>query len=73
MKTEELQDRIDDAVEIALDCGQFDGAHHKMWVIDQMLQLLLADKYQETMDAYCAPDEGADEDDGYVWDQGIEP
>ncbi|WP_157249701.1 hypothetical protein [Nonomuraea typhae] len=33
-------ERIGKAIEIAVECGRFDGSHHKMWVIDQMLRIL---------------------------------
>ena len=28
------------ALAVALECGQIDGAHHKAWVIDQMVRAL---------------------------------
>lgn len=34
-----MNERIKQALEIAQD-GGFDGAHHKMWVIDQMVRAL---------------------------------
>lgn len=34
------QDRITDALNFAHSYGQADGAHHKMWVIDQMVRCL---------------------------------
>lgn len=34
-------DRISKALEYAGRYGQIDGAHHKMWVIDQMVRALL--------------------------------
>ena len=54
-------DKVYDAVEIAIDYGQYDGAHHKQWVIDQMLRKLLDDKYYEVIEK--VPD----------WDTGIAP
>ena len=33
-------DPVAKALEIASDCGGIDGAHHKMWVIDQMVRAL---------------------------------
>lgn len=34
------QERIEKALEIARRHGQVDGAHHKMWAIDQMVRAL---------------------------------
>ena len=36
----EYQERIDKALQYAADYGQIDGAHHKTWVIDQMVRAL---------------------------------
>ena len=39
MSDNELQERINKALDAAQD-GGVDGAHHKMWVIDQMVRCL---------------------------------
>ena len=60
--------KIDKALEIAWEYGQFDGAHHKMWVIDQMVRVL-SDDYDKFVKEY-------EEEDGekqYEWDYGIAP
>lgn len=60
--------KIDKALEIAWEYGQFDGAHHKMWVIDQMVRVL-SDDYYKFVKEY-------EEEDGekqYEWDYGIAP
>lgn len=62
-----LQDRINDAVEMILWCGQIDGAHHKMWVLDQVLRTLLQDLYDDAIEDYCG------EDNYYDWDTGRAP
>lgn len=73
-----LQDRINDAVEMILWCGQIDGAHHKMWVLDQVLRTLLQDQYDDAIEDYdkiikdyCGDLE--DEDNYYDWDTGTAP
>ena len=64
--------RIKEALDIAYDFGSVDGAHHKQWVMDQMLRALLADDYCEWVAEYEKPiDE--DSDDYYEWDTGIAP
>ena len=70
---EKIEKRIDEAVEIALDCSQYDGDHHKMWVIDQMLRVLLGEnKYKKTIEKWCE-EETEDEDWPASWDEGIAP
>ena len=51
------------AAELLLRYGQIDGAHHKTWVIDQALRILLGDAY----------DDVAHGDPEHPWDVGIAP
>lgn len=66
-----LETRMSDALEIAMNYGSIDGAHHKMWVIDQMVRALTSDVgYVEFV--YNA--KGGDDEPGeYEWDGGIAP
>jgi hypothetical protein len=58
--------RAKEALEIAADYGQYDGAYHKMWVIDQIVRTLTGDEYDAWVEDYC--------DDGeYEWDTGVAP
>jgi hypothetical protein len=50
--------------------GSTDGAHHKAWVIDQMVRQLLGDDYDAWVHAIKAGDDGPDT---YEWDTGIAP
>lgn len=50
--------------------GAFDGSHHKMWVIDQMVRALTGDRYDEWVTAFKAGNDGPDT---YEWDCGIAP
>ena len=54
------------ALEIIQDCGQVDGAHHKTWIIDQVVRLLTRDLYDEFITEW----EG---EEGARWDVGIAP
>lgn len=57
---------IEKAVDLAYSFGQIDGAHHKTWVIDQMVRALLGSDYEEWVKKY--------EDGGeYIWETGIAP
>ena len=64
------KDRMNEAVDIALRYGQIDGAHHKMWVIDQMVRLLTGDNYDHVI---AEANDGEDGPDTYEWDEGIAP
>ena len=58
------------AVDVALEFGQTDGDHHKMWVIDQMVRYLVGDRYEQVIAEYEAGEDGPDT---YSWDEGIAP
>ena len=63
-------DRIEQAIEIAMNWGGVDGSHHKAWVIDQMVRILAADSYDSVVaDARF----GEDGPTTYDWDEGIAP
>lgn len=66
MKSPEF--RIVEAVGIATHYGMIDGAHHKQWVIDQMLRAMMGkEKYKKWIENYNA------EPDYDNWDEGIAP
>ncbi len=50
---------IDNALEIAFEFADFDGAHHKQWVIDQMVVALCGGEdsaeYSDFIEAYEQP------------------
>lgn len=54
------EERISLAANLALEYGYIDGAHHKQWLISQMLRTLLAEEEEAQL---------LDED----WDDGIAP
>lgn len=63
------KNKIEKALDIAWQYGQIDGGHHKMWVIDQMVEALCGSKeeYNNWVKSYEAPD------GEYEWDTGIAP
>ncbi len=63
-------DRIELAVELGFQYGGIDGAHHKQWVIDQMLRTLLGNDYEAKVIEAKAGEDGPDT---YGWDEGIAP
>jgi len=58
------------ALAIAEEDGQTDGAHHKAWVIDQMVRALTGVDYEHWRAAY---ESGEDGPYTYEWDEGIAP
>lgn len=54
------------AIKIAEENAQIDGAHHKLWVIDQMLRVLLAENYSLFVTKYNSLNYPP-------WDPGIAP
>jgi hypothetical protein len=43
----EFLQRINAALELAMNYGTIDGDHHKAWVIDQMVRRLASGRYEE--------------------------
>jgi hypothetical protein len=67
-----MQQRIDAALEIANRYSQIDGAHHKAWVIDQMVRALLP--HPADYEAFVRRHkDGEDGPETYDWDEGITP
>ena len=62
--------RVTAAIEIISKYGGIDGGHHKQWVLDQVMRILLHDCYDEWLATYC---KGEDGPDTYSWDTGIAP
>jgi hypothetical protein len=67
--------RADAALDIAMRSGGVDSAHHKAWVIDQMIRALLGyDEDTKHYDAFIKEhNNGEDGPDTYEWDVGIAP
>lgn len=64
------QEKIQAAIDMAVKYGGIDGAHHKDWVIDQMVRLLAGDDYAEIVRNACDGEYGPDT---YSWETGIAP
>jgi len=63
-------DKIDAAIAVAVQYGSIDGAHHKDWVIDQMIRILAGDDYDLIVANAKA---GKDGPETYEWNTGIAP
>lgn len=66
----EIGQRISKAISIAVRYGDIDGAHHKTWVIDQMVRILAGDEYPKIVADACAGEDGPNT---YEWSTGIAP
>ena len=64
------KDDAQKALEVLIQYGQIDGAHHKNWVIDQAVRVLAGPYYEELISAYKSGEDGPDT---YEWDVGIAP
>jgi hypothetical protein len=64
------KDKIDKAIEFAVEYGGIDGSHHKDWVIDQIVRILAEEKYDKVVADACMGEDGLYT---YVWDTGIAP
>ncbi len=63
-------EKIAAALDLIGSYGGTDGAHHKQWVLDQVVRVLTGDNYEEW--ARLQRD-GEDGPDTYEWDEGIAP
>ena len=71
MCTENESEKITKAVELISEYGGIDGGHHKQWVLDQTMRILLGeDTYPKWVAAY---ENGEDGPETYEWDTGIAP
>ena len=68
----ELQSK-EAALEIIEQYGGFDGAHHKQWVLDQIVRKLVGDKYEEWVKEMRGEYDDEEEMYEYDWDEGIPP
>jgi len=69
----DLAARINAALEVVDAHGHHDGAHHKQWVVDQMLRALLGEgEYRAWRHRYEAPTEDY-QGMTPTWDEGRAP
>jgi hypothetical protein len=63
-------ERIAAALDLIRSYGGIDGAHHKDWVLDQVVRALTGDGYAEWVRETKAGEDGPDT---YNYDEGIAP
>jgi hypothetical protein len=64
--------QIEEALSIAFEYGGIDGAHHKTWVIDQMVRVLTGIGYPQFVEDFNNEDDCVFSNT-YCWDEGIAP
>lgn len=69
-KRDKLMNAAASAVEVAVRYGGIDGDHHKAWVIDQMVRVLVGGEYEKLVAAAKCGENGPNT---YSWDVGIAP
>ena len=63
-------EQVKAALDVAVQFGGIDGAHHKDWVIDQMVRALAGDDYDRLVVDACL---GSERPNMYEWNTGIAP
>ncbi len=61
-------DRVDAALRLIERYGGIDGDHHRAWVIDQVVRVLVGDGYEAWVKMMTSG-----ENEGYDWWEGIAP
>ena len=69
-RIKELEEERKRVLDLIFEYGQIDGEHHKTWVIDQIVRILMKDQYDEWIKNYVYDEETGDI---YSWDKGIAP
>ncbi len=67
---QDLQKKIEEAIQLASESMAYDGEHHKVWYIDQIVRVLAGDKYDEVVKESKKDENG---EDAHRWDEGIQP
>jgi len=57
-------------LDVVVRYGGIDGAHHKAWVLDQVVRIIKGDDYESFIAEIC---DGEDGPGTYEWDEGIAP
>ena len=65
-----MSDAKQNTLDLIFQYGGIDGAHHKQWLLDQIVRELTGFKYKQWKSAW---ETGEDGPETYTWDQGIAP
>lgn len=61
---------IEKALDIIMEYGSTNGAHHKQWVLDQVVRELTGETYSDWVKDHNFGEDGPDT---YEWEEGIAP
>lgn len=64
------ENKIKEAINLAVNYGGIGGEHHKDWVIDQMVQILAGGQYDRIVKKARQSEDGHHT---YEWNKGIAP
>ena len=67
---EQLETEKKEILDLIFGYGEYDGGHHKQWLIDQIVRKLTKNNYEKWVERY---QEGFDGQNTYAWDTGIAP
>ena len=65
-----VADNREQVLDLIIQYGGIDGAHHKQWLLDQIVRTLTGDAYENWVKEY---QDGEDGPETYLWDEGIAP
>ena len=65
-----MSDSRNQVLELIVQYGGIDGAHHKQWLLDQIVRKLTGEDYGKWVSEY---QDGEDGPETYLWDEGIAP
>jgi excisionase family DNA binding protein len=65
-----VADNREQVLDLITQYGGIDGAHHKQWLLDQIVRILTGDGYENWVAEY---QDGEDGPETYEWDEGIAP
>lgn len=65
-----MADNREQVLDLIIQYGGIDGAHHKQWLLDQIVRILTGDGYENWVAEY---QDGEDGPETYEWDEGIAP
>ena len=68
LKDANPENKVEKAINMVLEYGQYDGGHHKQWTLDQVLRILADDGYEELIKEYR---DGEDGPETYSYDEGV--
>ena len=63
-----MDDREQGALDLISEYGEIDGAHHKQWLLDQVVRMLTGNEYE-----YDRWVESHLKETEYQWDEGVAP